>query len=346
MMFNEPTTDLGGKDLDNKVKEYLADNINRGSVVLESFILTEGFHTPQKELRQAMRRVDPQGIQARKLIKTPRCKKYDAHGPNYLWHLDGCHKLIRYSFVVHACIDGFSRKLVYNRCADNNKHHNHLNLMKEAAVKYGFPCHTRMDKGGENVSVAYLCIKIRGRNKKSFMTGSSKGNVKIERYWRDNTRCALDHYRQAFIHFEAIGLLDVDSQVGIFVLHHLFMGRINEDCDRQTMVWNSHKTRTLKSKSPNIICLLWKGKRYEKATTIAEMDAAMVPFSLSNGLAAPDYYCPHQQQVHVDPPRNIFSPYQLDAFRQQVTPLTLKDSTDVFCNRMIHALRVAESILA
>ena len=41
--------------------------------------------------------------------------------PNVLWHIDGNHKLIRCRLVINACIDGFSRLVVYLRCANNNR---------------------------------------------------------------------------------------------------------------------------------------------------------------------------------------------------------------------------------
>ena len=44
---------------------------------------------------------------------------YSVPGPNYLWHADGNHKLIKYRLVVHGAIDGFSRLITYLRCSDN-----------------------------------------------------------------------------------------------------------------------------------------------------------------------------------------------------------------------------------
>jgi hypothetical protein len=41
---------------------------------------------------------------------------YNVKGPGHLWHADGCHKLRRWGFVVHAAIDGFSRTVAFIRC--------------------------------------------------------------------------------------------------------------------------------------------------------------------------------------------------------------------------------------
>jgi len=43
----------------------------------------------------------------------------DVHA-NASWHIDGNHKMIRWRFVIHAAIDGYSRLIPYLYCAKNN----------------------------------------------------------------------------------------------------------------------------------------------------------------------------------------------------------------------------------
>ena len=40
-------------------------------------------------------------------------RKYSVPGPNALWQIDGHHKLIHWWLVVHACIDGYRRLIMY-----------------------------------------------------------------------------------------------------------------------------------------------------------------------------------------------------------------------------------------
>ena len=42
-------------------------------------------------------------------------------GANYVWHIDGNHKLIRWRMVVHGSIDGFSRLITFLRCRTDNR---------------------------------------------------------------------------------------------------------------------------------------------------------------------------------------------------------------------------------
>lgn len=62
------------------------------------------------KLRESVQRVDAFGAITRMRNIIPR-RTYKVAGPNALWHIDGHHKLIRWKFVIHAGIDGFSRMI-------------------------------------------------------------------------------------------------------------------------------------------------------------------------------------------------------------------------------------------
>ncbi|XP_062517795.1 uncharacterized protein LOC134193026 [Corticium candelabrum] len=62
---------------------------------------------------------DPNGVQERRGRKLKR-RVYRNKGPNYLWHMDGYDKLKPYGFACHACIDGFSRRILWLHVAITN----------------------------------------------------------------------------------------------------------------------------------------------------------------------------------------------------------------------------------
>lgn len=75
--------------------------------------------------------------------------------------LDGHHSLIRWSFVVHGCIDGFSRTIIFLQCSPNNLSETVLSLFLNAIEKDGglWPSRIRVDKGVENVLVCDAMVE-------------------------------------------------------------------------------------------------------------------------------------------------------------------------------------------
>ncbi len=75
---------------------------------------------PRSRLHASIHRVDPINTTFRRNIAIRR-RRYNANGANAVWHIDGNHKMIRWHFVIHGGIDGFSRTVVFLKCSDNNR---------------------------------------------------------------------------------------------------------------------------------------------------------------------------------------------------------------------------------
>ena len=54
----------------------------------------KNINVTREALRDSMKRIDLDGVEARKK-KTVKRRIYSVPHPNYLWHLDGNHKLIK-----------------------------------------------------------------------------------------------------------------------------------------------------------------------------------------------------------------------------------------------------------
>ena len=144
-----------------------------------------------------------------------------------LHHLDGHHKLIRWRFVTHCGIDGYSRMLVYVKCSTNNRASTVYNQFCTAIRQYGLPSRVHCDQGGENVLVAHHMIHHRGAERRSVIAGSSVHNQRIERSWRDMHRCVTRIFYRLFYYLEYQALLDPTNEHHLFAVHYVYLPHIN-----------------------------------------------------------------------------------------------------------------------
>ena len=203
----------------------------------------------RRRLCESIRRVDPiaSSIRWQQLLKR---RVYNVPGPNALWHIDGNHSLIRWRFVIHGAIDGYSRLITYLHCSTNNRSETVYNLFVNAVDKYGCPSRVRSDKGGENQGICIFMVQHCGTGRHSHIAGPSTHNQRIERLWRDVYRCVASTFHALFYHLEEHYDLDPSSEFDLFILHTVFLPRINHCLNEFTNSWNNHPMRDERNWSP------------------------------------------------------------------------------------------------
>ena len=245
---------ISDDDLDEIISEYKANNFNRGEIMTLAYIKgnLNLLSVTRQQVRDSLQRIDADGIEHRKRKRVKRVV-YNVHGPHYLWHIDGHHKLIKWKIVTHGCVDGFTRLIIYLCACNNNLSSTTLPIFIDATRRYTVPYKVRADGGGENIKTQLFMETVRSNVDKPFIIGSSVHNVRIERLWRDVFTHVICFYYNMFTSLEQEDLLDANNSFELYILHYMFIPRINESLNNFISTWNNHKLSTEKNKTP--ICL-------------------------------------------------------------------------------------------
>jgi hypothetical protein len=196
----------------------------------------------RSQLRERLHIVDKEGIQERRHRRLHR-RIYNVEAPNYVWHIDSNHKLIRWRFIISGGVDGFSRFVVFLKCIDNNKSKTVYGCFKEAVAKYGIPKKVRTDQGMENLDIARYMLD----NGYGMITGKSVHNQRVERMWRDVYEGVLSYFHDLFFYMEEESILDPLDERHIYALHFVFLSNINHKLDTWNEAWANHRLRTVRS---------------------------------------------------------------------------------------------------
>ena len=95
--INTTFSSLNNDELDAVVRDIVNEFPNVGYRRLAGFLRVKGINVQQQRVREALRRVDPEGVLLTAIeLNMVRRQPYHVPSPLSLWHIDGYHKLIRY----------------------------------------------------------------------------------------------------------------------------------------------------------------------------------------------------------------------------------------------------------
>ena len=176
---------------DVKLDQIIGDYTSRqgrttGQVLIMRHLHSLGIRVQRTRVRNSMARIDPANSALRWRAAICR-RRYQVPWADSLWHLDGHHSLIRWCLVIHGCIDGFPRRVIYLHCSSNNLSSTVLTLFLNATEKDGelWPSRIRIDQSLGNVLVCEEMVEKQGGGWASFIAGPLTHNQRIKRLWRD-----------------------------------------------------------------------------------------------------------------------------------------------------------------
>jgi hypothetical protein len=240
------------------------------------------------EITTGLLTLDPEGVRARKKpYKKVHGRNFCTPGPNFLWAIDGHHKLTRFGIQIYAAIDAYSRKIIWiyvghDAITPISVARQFLAAIKETGV---VPYRIRSDRGGETPIIADLQYELRRHTEvysglileeemesfdfdETFLFGTSMKNQRIESWWAklqgnalrpwkvgfcDCTRCTdLTNIQRWFEYMEKqVGWKKSNAADAVVVLF-LLMPIIRQQVYTYMLDWNAHEIRTHRNR-PHII---------------------------------------------------------------------------------------------
>lgn len=307
-------------NLDRILRDIKKKHPSAGEIMSQAHLRSKNIKIQRKRLRESLHRIDPAGIASRSR-HTIRRRVYSVRGPNFLWHIDGTHKLIRWRLLVHVGVDGFSRLITFCQLSNNNKSRTVLALFDGAILKYGTPLRIRTDEGGENVLIWNKMTQLFPLDTNPVIVGSSVHNQRVERMHRDINDQVINHFYNLFYKLESNFTLNPENLTDLFCLHFTFIPIINQRLHEFMLAHNNHAISTESNFTPLQLFMLNIHLRDEYVEPDREYFGGIL-------LSAIDIN--NLPYVNVLPIECPITPQQFELLKQRIDPLSYLDPADAF----------------
>jgi len=256
------------------IKEIIAREIQNGPQSRNGYRsmwhvlrLRYHIHAPRHMVASLLREIDPEGVESRKR-RVFRRRTYVSPGPNFCWHLDGYDKLKSFGFSIHACVDGFSRRILWIELQRSNKDPKvmakyFLDSIENAG---GCPIRVYSDHGTENGIIAAMQCYFRSdgldeyAGTKAHKYVPSTSNQRIECFWSSFRKQRSGWWIDFFNDLHESDILDLSSEIHREAVWFCFADLLESELEKMKDYWNTHRIRKSKyaavAGSPDIMYFL------------------------------------------------------------------------------------------
>ena len=203
----------------------------------------QGVRAPRIVVQKLLKEMDPEGTEERRRHVLKR-RTYHNIGPNYAWHCDGYDKLKPFGFPIHACIDGWSRKIMWLYITRSNNNPDNIATYYLDAVQDcgGCPVKLITDLGTENGAMASIHSFFKD-DVNSHRYVPSTRNQRIECWWSYFRKNRTNWWINLFKDLEETGKFNRASKVETECLWFCFAPLLQKELDDAKEHWNTHLMR-------------------------------------------------------------------------------------------------------
>ncbi|KAG6171952.1 hypothetical protein E4U51_008021 [Claviceps purpurea] len=200
-------------------------------------------------------------------------KDFYVPGPNFLWCLDGYEKLKAYGFQVYACIDAYSRFVIWiyvGRSATTalSTLKQYLRTTKALGMR---PYFTRSDRGVETPLWVAAQATLAAANVNTYtyedtngnqqtctqgsridschLYGESTRNIRIESWWRQLRKGCTDFWISYFARLCGQNLFRSENYVDQIALYAVYGPMIQGEIGDFVDLWNGHSIRNQRNRA-------------------------------------------------------------------------------------------------
>ena len=158
----------------------------------------------RESLFAMLRAMNPDAIRLRMMRMQQKKGEYIVPGPDWIWSIDGHDKLSPFGIEIYACIDAYSRNIIWVYVGISNRtSHSVVQQYVQVVAQMGYiPQFFRADRGSELPLVAEAHFAFSRlvdptvvRVEDCFISGKSTENQRVESWWQELEKSQLYRWR-------------------------------------------------------------------------------------------------------------------------------------------------------